>query len=68
MELGWTKFITSIRFIKNILIMFVMWCSCEGPFMMSFQPNRESEEDSNHKSMGLTKAQVRVDSRCHHFL
>ena len=57
MELGWKENITSIRFIKNILIIFVIWCSCEGPFMMSFQPSRESREDSNYKSLGLSKAQ-----------
>jgi len=32
---------------------------CEGPCMRSFHPNRESGEDSNCKSLGLTKAQVR---------
>lgn len=32
---------------------------CEGPCMRSFHPNRESGADSNCKSLGLTKAQVR---------
>lgn len=32
---------------------------CEGPCMRSFHPNRESGEDSNCKSLALTKAQVR---------
>ena len=68
MELGWTKFITSVRFIKNILIIFVLWCSCDEPFVMSFQPKSEFGEGSNYKYLGLTKAQVRVSSIWHHFL
>ncbi|GLJ27023.1 hypothetical protein SUGI_0529760 [Cryptomeria japonica] len=32
---------------------------CEGPCMRSFHPNKEAGEDSNCKSLGLSKAQVK---------
>ena len=54
------------KVVENLPLILVPFC--EGPFMRYFHPNKESREDSNYKYVGLTKAQVRVSSICHHFL